>query len=535
MIWMGVSDATLVLEKLAELSLATSANSSRQFQVISYKNHHIHSISDAGFLRALIGIEASKAPTTYVTNINDNIVFADNPATLQYCIDKLERGQTLKNSDHFTAFLDKQNSTSNLLVYYNPSKYKNRLSHKLSSEGKSFLTNEVLNQYQGMGVQMNYERDNLYYLSIYTLHNPVSKSGSNTLWELQLDTTSNFKPFIFTNHYSQAKEIFIQDHLNNIYLINSKGQVLWKRKLNSSITSSIKQIDILNNNKFQLAFNTQNALYVIDRNGNNVSGFPVKFSSNLSTEISVLDYDNSNNYRFLAGLENGQIVNINSKGKPVDGWRYTNKKLALAHPIIYGKIKGRDYLVAIYQNGKVLALNRRGQTRIGFKNKFSNDINGDAFGKFQSQLSTSYIAAQTTEGALEQIWLTDQKTVIGKYPSQNHLFADTDHDGSVELVYHTPNQITAVALDGHQSWTYTSRDTLASGIIHFDFGDYSLIGYQNNVKSKIYLSHTSGELLDEFPLFGSSTFTIFDINRDGRFNVLTTDSKGILKAYQIDI
>lgn len=535
MIWAGVSDADLVLDRLATFSLATSQNAKQPYQVVTYKNKRIYPIYESQFLTASFGGDAFSSFPIYTTIINDHIVFAESPATLQNALDKIARNQTLSNNDNYALFSDKNNKSSNLFIFYNPSKYEGRLGHKLSKKGDALLRNEVLNQYQGYGIQMSYEKENMYFLSLYTSHNPVSKTASNTLWELALDTTCSFKPFIFTNHYSQAKEIFIQDDLNNLYLINNKGHVLWKKRIEGKITSAVGQIDILNNQKYQLVFNTQNALYIIDRNGNNVSGFPVYFKSQLSADVAVLDYNNTHTYRFIAGLENGNLINLNSKGQKVPGWEYANAGKAISHSIIYGKIKGRDYLLAVYKNGNMVALNRRGQVRLKFKSRFSENITGSIFAKFQSQLTNSYVVAQSAEGYLEQITLTDSKLTIGKYPANWHHFYDTDHDGSIELVHHNGQEIKAVSLDGHYTSKFTARDSLNNDLMLFNLGEYTLIGYQNNTRNKIYLSHTNGELLNDFPLLGASEFSLFDINRDGRFNVITTDKTGILKAYNVDL
>ena len=48
-----------------------------------------------------------------------------------------------------------------------------------------------------------------------------------------------------------------------------------------------------------MAFATPKRIYIIDRNGNNVSPFPLKFNSEITQPLSIFDYDNNKNYRFL--------------------------------------------------------------------------------------------------------------------------------------------------------------------------------------------------------------------------------------------
>jgi hypothetical protein len=55
----------------------------------------------------------------------------------------------------------------------------------------------------------------------------------------------NFKPYMVKNHNTGENELFVQDILNNIYLINRAGRILWKKKLPEPIISEIFQIDLL--------------------------------------------------------------------------------------------------------------------------------------------------------------------------------------------------------------------------------------------------------------------------------------------------
>ncbi len=117
-------------------------------------------------------------------------------------------------------------------------------------------------------------------------------SGSvQKLFTIALDAPACIKPQIFTNHYTGENEIFIQDEKNNIYLISASGKILWKTSVKEAVIGGVETVDILNNKKLQIAFVTKSKLYVIDRNGKMVSGYPLALTGGVCTPLAVFDYE----------------------------------------------------------------------------------------------------------------------------------------------------------------------------------------------------------------------------------------------------
>jgi len=121
----------------------------------------------------------------------------------------------------------------------------------------------------------------------------------NVLWSLNLEAPASMQSNGFINHTTKENELAVQDDDKALYLINAKGTILWRKKLNEKINSKIFTVDIFKNNKYQLLFSSENYLHLIDRNGNYVQGYPVKLPAPASSELSVLDYDNDKDYRLF--------------------------------------------------------------------------------------------------------------------------------------------------------------------------------------------------------------------------------------------
>jgi hypothetical protein len=66
----------------------------------------------------------------------------------------------------------------------------------------------------------------------------------------------------------------VQDSKNILYRFSNDGKLLWKKQLEAKISGSIHEVDVYRNRKLQLAFTTETAFHILDRNGNHVDGFP---------------------------------------------------------------------------------------------------------------------------------------------------------------------------------------------------------------------------------------------------------------------
>ena len=181
-------------------------------------------------------------------------------------------------------------------------------------------------------------------------------------WSIALDAPAIINPQIVKNHYNGEDEIFIQDENNQIYLISNSGKILWKKSIDGSIIGNVHQVDMLKNNKLQMAFVTENKLYIVDRNGNNLKGYPKTLSKKAIVGLSVFDYDKNKNYRFMIPTADADILLLNMQGEVPTDWKYSGTN-NITTPLQYFNLKGKDYIVTA-DGEKAIILNRRGENRV---------------------------------------------------------------------------------------------------------------------------------------------------------------------------
>ena len=200
-------------------------------------------------------------------------------------------------------------------------------------------------------------------------------------WSIALDAPAIINPQIVKNHYNGEDEIFIQDENNQIYLISNSGKILWKKSIDGSIIGNVHQVDMLKNNKLQMAFVTENKLYIVDRNGNNLKNYPKTLSKKAIVGLSVFDYDKNKNYRFMIPTADADVLLLNMQGEVPTDWNFSSNA-DITTPLQYFNIKGKDYIVTANEE-KALIVNRRGENRVtpkddtkGIKTSFFADAVG---------------------------------------------------------------------------------------------------------------------------------------------------------------
>ncbi|MBL7943505.1 MAG: hypothetical protein JNM00_12090 [Flavobacteriales bacterium] len=220
---------------------------------------------------------------------------------------------------------------------------------------------------QGLFTEARRYKPNLYRIDMHLANGavvlpedeaPVAEP-TDTL-AVSTNTSAIAGPFEVINHQSRAKETVVQQHDLSLVLVGADGKPLWKRTLDSKIVGELFQVDALKNGKLQMVFCTEKALYVVDRKGNDLDGFPLALPSDVAGSVAVFDYDNNRTYRILVPCEDGKLYNYNLQAKHTEGWQLP----VIDHGVVrvmHWKTLGEDRLLAIDSEGGLHVLKRNGQ------------------------------------------------------------------------------------------------------------------------------------------------------------------------------
>ncbi|OUR92710.1 ribonuclease HII [Flavobacteriales bacterium 34_180_T64] len=444
-------------------------------------------------------------------NLGNYFVFADDIEFLKAIISNIQNGSVLQESDAYQNMMLDLSDASSLFIYANASRL-NRIFNTNFSEEK----NLKLKAYKASAIQFIYETDFAHVHSIIKKHK--ARAANNSVSEelnITLESDLLIAPQVVSNHITNQKDIAIQDINNNLYLYSNRGKIHWKKQLNGKILGHIEQIDMYKNGRLQLVFATQNRVYVLDRNGKDVTPFPLKFNDKITQPLSVFDYDKKKNYRLLV-TQGKNMLMYDIKGKIVKGFRFKSAEYTISSQPKHFRIGRKDFIV--FANGTNLEiLDRIGKTRIDVKDEIN--FSGNDIYLYKNKFSTT-----DKDGRFIQVNAKGQTSSSVLNLKDNHHIATTSK--------------TFVSLSDN-------RLTIKSKTIELDYGEYTApkIFYLNDKiyisvtdlqAKKVYLFDSQAKTIPNFPVYGNSIIELNNIDKDTNLEVVTKGDHNSIIIYQIN-
>jgi hypothetical protein len=472
---------------------------------------------------------------TFIAFYNDFMITGTSYLTIASVLYDNLLNHTLENDIAYHDFESSLASRAGCYFYCVPSKMVSWLEGKLNDGmiQSLRLNSSSLEKIQAAGFQLS-SSNNMVYSTISVRFREAVDNRTAAEWETLLDTTAATKPFFFTNHLTGAREIFVQDHRNNIYLVNATGRVLWKVQLRERIEGNIFIIDYYKNGKLQLLFSGRNYLHLIDRNGNYVDRYPVKLRSPATNSLALFDYDNNKNYRMLIAGEDRLIYAYEKTGNVVKGWKPFRTAGTVLAPANYFHVSGKDY-IAVSDDKSLYLLDRYGNRRVNFTESV-----GMAAGSVLKIGSSSnqYLVCTSDSGYVQHVYFDGsvKKFSLGKFsPGHSFDIFDIDADGSDEYIFIDKG---VIYLYDHTHVELFRRDMGSNdlkGPISFTFShDNRKIGVLDAERKLIYLFNRQGKLSNGSPLTGASMFSIGRISDRNSFNLIVGGPGRFLYNYKIE-
>ena len=436
--------------------------------------------------------------------LDDFAVFTANEDFLKHVISQFKDGRVMEKNVAFQSLEDAFSNRGSFLWVAQT---------KEVFDEKSFPTN----RYPLIGLQGVGEVDFAHlHFRLGSKSQKRKKGQVNALANFSLQAPLASNPQWLKNHRTKSMDVAVQDTKNQLYLFSNKGNLYWKKDIKEPIIGPILQVDLYKNKKWQMAFRTQNYLYVLDRNGKEVKPFKLKLHrSKEPLPLAIFDYDNNKNYRFVMAQDK-QLLMYDKKGKKVRGFKRTQLGSPLINPPKHARIKKKDYLLLQQSNGVLGILNRVGNDRIKVGTKISFSDN-----PIFNYLDT--FATTDMEGNLVQV---DLRGNVIKSPYE----------------LKPSHQIDATT----KSLVTLSENLLSiKGIpIELPYGNYTSpkIFYLNNIlyitttdvdSQKVYLFYSNGTAVGGFPVYGVGPAALSLDNKKNTQLVVAAEDNGLV-IYQIN-
>lgn len=468
------SDVTKTLDSLSSMTQ----------QETSFRNQTIYSFEPENVFADFSPLLSNHKFSVF-TVYDSHFLFAKDEEVLENMLVNINNRSVLSESSSFQTALDKMSSKAHMVWGGQLDAIVDRLEKSATEDFMTNLKNFNTDDYSSAIMQATQEDNFAFVNGILSKTNSESKTKEAIeVKRIKLENTITSDPAFFINWRTRQKDIAVQDEENKLHLLGKDGNTIWTKTLDSRIVGEIHTFDIYRNTRLQMAFTTQNNLYVVDKNGNNVSPFPLDFKDFITEGLAIFDYDDNGKYRFVV-VQNDEVLMYNKEGKLVKGFDYQSKGSIKRTPK-HIRIGRKDYILV--ENDKGLnILNRTGAERVKPKQKISTS--GNSWG-----LHNKSFVGTSDEGQLVEVSENGSVQTTDLDLTNNHFITVTQK----HVVTFSENKLSINGVSKTLDYgLYLSPQ------IHEEANRtyFSIVDQQ---ASKVYLFDEQAELVPGFPVFGNS-------------------------------
>ncbi|MCB0464417.1 MAG: ribonuclease HII, partial [Aequorivita sp.] len=385
-------------------------------------------------------------------------------------------------------------TASSLLIFKMNGDFSEAISGFFNPKSKAEIKNISLDEFPLAALQFSYDRNFAHVTLSCKEVGAAAKSISGTVTEkfsLKLENGVLGNPQVIEGQ-SGSVNVVAQDMNNKLYFISENGKILWTKNLDSSILGKIEEVEIFGSK--HIAFVTKNTFYILDRNGKDAKGFPIKFKDNITQPLSVFDYDSNLNYRF-AIVQGKEMFLYDKNGKNVKGFGFNKTKSNIVKSPVHIRMSNKDYIVVAEESGKLNILSRVGKSRISVSKNFN-------FSEIPIVDEDNTFVVITKENTKERI------SQDGKISSQK---LDVANNYWFSILGNTK-----VTLDDNKLRINGKLTELPLGLYTrpqlFNLNRNSYVTITETQEKKVYVFDKDGSLLNGFPIYGTSLASLGEGN-----------------------
>lgn len=187
-----------------------------KFKAVDYKGYKINFLSIKGFFKMLLGGRFDEFDKPYFTQIDEFVIFSDNPNTLKSIIDDALEGETLATSKEFRDFDEKFEPESTVFVYSNVPLFFDNMYALADADTKQKMrkNKDFIICFPQFGMQLTPE-DDLFESKLVINYQDVQEVKKNTQFEDKVQIpnskTQSSDPIEITDAVFDLKPIYPTD------------------------------------------------------------------------------------------------------------------------------------------------------------------------------------------------------------------------------------------------------------------------------------------------------------------------------------
>ena len=498
-------------EKFVILSIVNKEQIDSYFRLENLDdNYNIKKINLSEDVNIFFRNVDSEISGEYAVLLGDLLVITKSLSQIKKIINSLNINENLGSNEKYLSFKEQKSDSYSFLWIGNNNSINSKIKNDYYIESEEY-------PYRSFSGRVNKDIALLEF-NLSKAEIKTSDEDVYTEFFATFDQEIISDPKWLKNHLNNEFDIAFQDSDNYLNYLSNKGNLNWKKKLSGKIIGEIKQVDIYKNGRQQMMFRTNEKLYLLDRNGNEVKQLSFPINSNFSNiPISIFDYEKNRNYRFLISVDN-KINMYDSNGKIVSGFKPPIFESKIINNPVHIRINGKDYIVVQLEDGSLKILDRRGRDRIIVDNKI----------QYSGNSIYSYLEQFTTTDKLGNLIKIDTK---GNLIKENINLSVENFIDIVDnnIVYLNDNRLTIKGIDVELPFSKFSKPKI------FIDSKTTLVSITDLTNNEIYLYRDNGKLVKGFPIKGGSVIDIKDSDNDGKLEIISAIDNFSIVSYEINL
>lgn len=527
---LDVADSILARLKLHQFGAAHGL-----LKQYDYQTFEVSQFFNRSLLAPIVGENSAGFQNPVCAILGNYVVFASTCPAIELLIDKYIVSQTLGNMAEFLALAQNPALQSDIFVAFNfeylPLFVKNIFGAELYPGGEQDIARV---RQTGLAVlNFNSDDDKTYRAEVARQPVGTKNSGASILWKATLGGQAIGAPsLVYPADTSAGLAIFIQDDQHHLYRFSEGGSLVWRKQLTEQALSPVFGIDFYKNGQLYFLFNTSDAIWLVDDEGHEVDGFPLKLQSPASNGLLVVDFFNTRNYSFFISCKNGNIYGFDQYGRPLSGWNPRTGAGDLSFPLIHFKWQDKDYIAALSRDGLLSVFNRNGAPHFA-PVRLEGNFTASPL-QFDEHADPPRIVFMNTSGRMFSCNLRGQASDLLSMGNSKELpfFAlqDVEGDHKGRLTVLKGQDMKVFSYEGATLKTRFQHRFPAPQDTLFAADHGSKLGSLSRQKRRIYLIGPNGEPHPAFPLAGTTPFVL----AKARHFILFTGNGEALYAYKVN-
>jgi hypothetical protein len=485
-----------------------------------------------GAFEALFGKLFAPVTGKYYSFAGDYIVFANSKNALKHFLSDQKNNNTLSQNNDYSLFSNNISEEANIFIYSNVAASSENLKNYLSESLRNIAIQQtsLFGNFESFAFQAKAD-GKLFYNNLCLISGAGSVSASNTLWDVKLDTSILFKPIPVDDVTGKGRAVAVFDYNNNFYIIDVKGNITLKVRIDGKPLGIPTEIDLKQKSKKQYVFNTATQLYSIDNTGKETEGFPIRLKATATAPMTVADYGGNKDYRFIIPCGNA-LYNYTKTGEINSGWTIPQTKNPILKKVVVVKFTGSDCIVITDKDGILSIVDRKGKEKISIKQPFTVSALSEIYSGNVTDKKGKLLITTDNQGKL--VFINEQGVVehtsAGTYGvSHFFMFEDFNGDGKKDFIFLDQNKLTVLGQNLRPIATYTFSMSVDNDLIFLKkAGKKGMFGAYSTCAGKIFVIKPDGLLKEGFPLTGSTPFFVESLAKNGELNLIVGYGRHIL-------